>query len=203
MPKALVNRKWRLVTRFGALAFNGFNKRSLFSANISPRAYEDAEIEIQIRTKDVLAQKPIFITSIDLVLAGVFRMLVLVSDVENAFVRAGNETANDHPFDEQMRQVLHDEAILDRSRLALIGVADYVLFIVGTIADYLPFVSGGESGSAHTAQAARFQLRDDPGEVSGLNQAIQNAILRSADVRIGMELLAQPFRTCVRQRFAA
>src|SRR5438477_143828 len=80
----------------------------------------------------------------------------LVSDVENAFVRAGNETANDHPFDEQMRQVLHDEAILDRSRLALIGVADYVLFIVGTIADYLPFVSGGESGSAHTAQAARF-----------------------------------------------
>src|SRR5690348_13218244 len=101
-----------------------------------------------------------------------------------------------------MGNVLHDEAILDGARLALIGVADHILFIVDTVANYLPFVPCRKSSASHAAQTTRLELRDDSGEVAGLNQAVEDAIFRSANVGIGMQLLAQALGTRVGQRLA-
>ena len=82
-------------------------------------------------------------------------MLVLMPDIENAFLGSGDQPANDHSLNEQMWEVLHDEAIFDCSWFAFIGVADYVLFVIRTVANYLPLVPSWETGASHTAQSAR------------------------------------------------
>ena len=95
-----------------------------------------------------------------------------MTNIENALLCAGDQSANDHSLDEQMGQVLHDEAIFDRAWLALVGVADYILFFVGAVANYVPFISGRKSGATHTAQPAHLELRNHPGEVAGLNEDV-------------------------------
>src|SRR5215470_10996178 len=99
-------------------------------------------------------------------------MLVLVADVENALLCSGDQTANDHSLDQQVRQMLHDEAIFDRARLALIGVADHVLLVVSAVANDLPLVAGRKSRASHSSQATGLQLRDHTSEISSLNQTV-------------------------------
>ena len=65
--------------------------------------------------------------------------------------------ADDHAFDHQVRQILQDEAIFDRARLALVGVADDVLFWPRLAPHERPFQFRRKSGAAHPAQVAGLQ----------------------------------------------
>src|SRR5207249_593243 len=49
--------------------------------------------------------------------------MIFVADIEDAALSAGNQAGDDHAFDEKMRQIGHDEAVLDGAGLAFIGVA--------------------------------------------------------------------------------
>ena len=60
-----------------------------------------------------------------------------------------------------MRPELHHVAILDRPRLALVGVDDDVAR-AGLARDGLPLQAGREAGAAVAGEAGRLQLLDDP-----------------------------------------
>ena len=87
--------------------------------------------------------------------------------------RAGDDARDDHPFDDQMRRVAHDVAVLDRARLALVGVADDVLLAAGRVADRLPLHAGRKAGAAQAAQSARLERRDDAVAIARRNQALR------------------------------
>ena len=77
--------KGRLVARFGAFAFDGFEQRAFFAADVTAGADEDLQVEGQTRCPECAAREaPFAITAIDLFLQDFLGLLVLVPDVENA-----------------------------------------------------------------------------------------------------------------------
>src|SRR5579872_6527828 len=99
--------------------------------------------------------------------------------------------------------MLHDEAIFDGSGLAFIGITDHVLLVSGTVAYRLPLCAAGEAGAAHAAQSTRLELRNHTREVARLHQSAKHAVLLDTLIRVRLKLLAEAFRTRVRQRFTA
>src|SRR5436190_9554155 len=57
LPEALQRRKRRLVARLGALAFDGFEERALFAADVIAGTDEHFQIESQIRAENPLAEE--------------------------------------------------------------------------------------------------------------------------------------------------
>ena len=65
--------------------------------------------------------------AVDRVLQARGRERILAADVDEALVAAGRERGDRHRFDDRERIVLHQDAILERARLRLVGVADQVV----------------------------------------------------------------------------
>ena len=69
-----------------------------------------------------------------------------------------------------------DEAILDRAGLALVGVADDVLFGAGLLAHDFPFRFGGKSRAAQASKARSFQQLEGGIPVARLHQSPDDAV---------------------------
>src|SRR6266851_3434957 len=111
--------------------------------------------------------------------------MVLVADIEDAALRAGDQAGDDHALDEEMRQIGHDEAVLDGAGLAFIGVANNVFHGIGLLADEIPLHAGGKSGAAHAFQFGGFELREYVVPGLGLNEFANDAILFAFAIGIG------------------
>ena len=85
--------KRRLVARLGALAFDSFDKRGFFAANVSAGTDENGEVERNIGAEDFFAQQSLLIAAHQLAAQDVLLLLILVADVEvsalGADVQAG------------------------------------------------------------------------------------------------------------------
>ena len=77
--------------------------------------------------------------------------VIFVADIEDASLGAGDETGEDHAFDDEMREVGEDEAVLDGAGLAFVGVADDVFHGIGLLANQVPLHAGGKARAAHAA----------------------------------------------------
>ena len=106
-------------------------------------------------------------------------------DVKNSAAGARDQPGHDHALDHQVRDVFHDEAILDGAGFALIGVADNVFLFARSIAHDLPLAAGRETGAAHAAQPAGFQGGDDAAPIRVLDKLPDHRILGIAAIRIG------------------
>ncbi len=84
-----------------------------------------------------------------------------------------------------IRQIGHDEAVLDGAGLAFISVADNIFDGIGLFAHEIPLHAGGKSGPAHAFQFGRFKLREDVIPCFGLNELADDAILFAVSVGIG------------------
>jgi len=56
-----------------------------------------------------------------------------------------------HPFDDRERIALHEDAVLERSRLGFVRVADEVVRLYRSLRDRVP-LAAGEEGCAATAE---------------------------------------------------
>ena len=79
-----------------------------------------------------------------------FLKMIFVANVNNAALCAGDDAGDEHAFDDEMRQMRHDEAVLDCPGLAFIGVADDVFRRARMVAEALPLGAGGEPRAAAT-----------------------------------------------------
>ena len=96
-------------------------------------------------------------------------------------MRAAGDQAS---FDEQMRIVPHDLAILAGARLGLVGVDDEIArAAVGLLGHERPFHAGRESGAAAAALAGRLHFVDDG--VAALVQDRLGAVPGAARARAG------------------
>src|SRR5438552_2254937 len=66
-----------------------------------------------------------------------------------------------HSLDHHVRIALHQDAILERPRLALVCVAQEVCWFDCVARDETPLHSGRESGASPAAQSTRLHLFDD------------------------------------------
>src|SRR5689334_10202115 len=151
MPQSLEYREGRLVARLGTLAFDGLDQSGFLSANVSTRTHEDAQIELPARTKNVVPKQLVFVAVVDFPVARLPGVFVFMANVEDSGSGASRKSGDNHAFNEKMRKMLHDEAILYRSRFTFIRVADDILLISWAVADRLPLSADRKPCPAHAS----------------------------------------------------
>ena len=57
LPQTDLAREWRLVARFGAMAFDGLEKRALFPADVATGAHKNFEIKVELAGENSLSQQ--------------------------------------------------------------------------------------------------------------------------------------------------
>ena len=100
------------------------------------------------------------------------------------------QPADDHRLDHEVGDVAQDLAVLERPRLALVGVADDVLLRVGPllVGHLLPLAVRVLARPAHARQPRRLDLLQYPVVVAGIEQPFEVAVvLRLARVRVDAE----------------
>ena len=98
---------------------------------------------------------------------GGLEMLALADEfaahIDVAHVAGHGSTGDQAAFDQQMRIMAHDLAVLAGAGFGLVGIDDE---IVGALANHLghegPFEAGGEAGAAAAAQADRLDFVHQP-----------------------------------------
>src|SRR2546423_13049059 len=66
-----------------------------------------------------------------------------------------------HPFDHHVRIALHQNAVLESTRLAFVSIAQQVRWLAGVSRHETPLHSGRESSAAAAPQPACLDLFDD------------------------------------------
>src|SRR6266850_1227854 len=194
LPETSLHWKRRLVARLRAMTLNRLHQRGFFAANVAARADKNFEIEIKLAPEDLFSEEARATAAANLFAKDFFLEMILVPNVENAELRAGNNAGDEHALDEEMRQMRHDEAVFDRAGLAFIGVADDILDGVAFLADEIPLHARGESGAAHAAKFRSFKLSEDIVEGAGLHELANDAVFFVIAVRIGFAFHARRLR---------
>ena len=98
---------------------------------------------------------------------------------------ARDESGGSHAFNHQMCKMRHDEAVLDGSGLAFIGVADDIFFGDRLLSNEVPLHRSWEARSTHAAQFGLFQFRENAIPVLAGDELTKNAIFFSSGIGIG------------------
>src|SRR5262252_9120260 len=152
--------KRRLVARLGALAFKRLEERGLFAGLIGtgPAVHED--IAVEPGAEDVPAEEPARVGLVDRSLENLLGVQEFTPYIDVGDFRADGVAADGAALDEQVRIPLDEQVILERARLALVGVAGDVArgdFLV----DELPLHARREARAAASAEAGRLDHLDD------------------------------------------
>ena len=87
---------------------------------------------------------PLRVRLFELLLEHVLHVKELAADVDVGDLRADRVARNQAALEEQMRVALHQQVILERAGLALVGVADDVFRLRRVLDDELPLHAGRE-----------------------------------------------------------
>ena len=153
-------RKRRLVARLRALAFERFEQRRLFARFVRARAAMDEDVAVEARSENVLAEESARVGLVDRVLEHVLHVEELAADVDVGHLRADGVAGDRAALDQQVRIALHQQVVLERPRLAFVGVAGDVFRVRRLLVDELPFHAGRKPGAAAAAQARRLHDLD-------------------------------------------
>ena len=153
-------RERRLVARLRALAFERLEQRRLLARLVGAGAAVHVDVAVEAGPEDVLAEDPAARRPRRSRARGRLHVEELAADVDVGDLRADRVAADRAPFDQQVRIALHQQMVLERARLALVGVADDVARL-GLLVDELPLHAGREAGAAAAAQAGRLDQLDD------------------------------------------
>ena len=161
--KADIGRERRLQPRLALLAFEAFEQRGFFAADIGAGAVRHVEVE-RPAVDVVLADQFGLIGLIDRGLQMLAFADELAADIDVAGMRAHREACDQAALDQEMRIVPHDLPVLAGAGLGLVGIDDEIARspVLRFLRHEGPFHPGRESGTAAAAQARRLHLVDDP-----------------------------------------
>ena len=147
-------RQRRLGAHNAALAFQAFQQRGFFAANIGSGPQAHFQMEGMLAAQHRRADHALCLGDADRALQGAESVRVFGAQIDVTARGPHRDAGNRHALDEGERVALHQHAVGKRAAIALIGVADDVFARPGRVVHGLPFDPGGESRAAATAQAA-------------------------------------------------
>ena len=157
-----IGREWRLHTRLALLAFKAFEQGRFLAADIGAGTVMDVNVKVPAIVI-VLADQLGLVGLLDRELHGMAFGNIFPAQVDIAFVGAHRAACDHAAFDEEMRVVPHDFAVLARARLGLVAIHDQVMRTFTHLLRHEgPFQAGRESRAATAAQAAGLDLVADP-----------------------------------------
>jgi hypothetical protein len=170
----------RAIARQAALAFDAFDHRALFTADVSAGAAAQLD---EARGSDAGSLERRDLAPQDLEYAR-----VLVTHIEVDALRLDAKSRDQRAFERAVRVALEEPAVLERAGLALVAV-DRHQARAGVRPDELPFLAGREACAAKAAQTRRLQLVDDRfgGQLARAHPLVERvaallAVLRERDV---------------------
>jgi hypothetical protein len=99
-------------------------------------------------------------------------------------VRVDRETGNDRPLDEPVGIEIHDAAVFEGPRLALVGVDDEVDLVALLLVEEAPLHAGGESRAATAANVRLLDLFAELGRFAG-RQGSPGRLVRARTFGVG------------------
>ena len=145
----------RPVARVALLALDRGDQRRSLATDIRTGAAIDDEVAGEVGAHDVLAQKPGGIGLVDRALQAVIRQIELAADVDERMAHLQREGRDQHRLDQLVRRVLENPAILERARLAFVGVGAQVVRLGVAQLDHRPFATDRKCGAAVAEDAGR------------------------------------------------
>ena len=160
--KPNVGGKRRLQPRLAFLAFEAFQQRGFLAADVGPGAVVDVEVEIPAMDV-VLADQLGVVGLVDCGLQALALADEFAAHVDVAGMRAHGAAGDQATFDQEMRIVPHDLAVLAGAGLGLVSVDHEIArpAIFQFFRHKRPFKAGRKSCAATAAQARRLDFIDD------------------------------------------
>ena len=158
--EADVRRKRRLQTRLALLAFKAFEHRGFFAADVGTGTVMHDEIKIPA-VDVVLADELRIIRFVDGALQRLALADVFAAHVNIARVHPHREGREQRSFDEQMRIVAQNFAILAGTGLRLVGIDDEIARPRIGLRHERPLETRRKPGAAAAAQSRFLDLVDD------------------------------------------
>src|SRR5712671_3790498 len=136
--EALDRRKGGLQARPSALPLQRLDHARLLAADVGAGAHVHRDLAVEAGTQDVPPDQSggarlLDGAAQDLGLGG-----ELAADVDVGAARPDRVRADQRPLEELMRILLADQPVLERARLALVGVHAHVFLLVGRLGDEAP-----------------------------------------------------------------
>ena len=151
-------RERRLIPRLAGLALERLDERHLLAADVRARAGVNVNLAVEAAAEDVLADEALRAGLFDGALDVLDALEQLTANVDVADLGLDRVAGDQAALDERVRVALHDEAVLERARLALVCVDAQVDGLVGVLGQEAPLDARGEARAAAAAQVGRFDL---------------------------------------------
>ena len=143
-----------------ALALEAFDQPRLLATNVGRGAAVEENVQRKAGALNVLAEVAFGVAFVHCLLHSLPRERVLVTHVKVGRRRPRGKAAHHQALQDLMGILLHEDAIVERARLALVGIETEVDRPWMILGEKRPLQSRGEAGAAAAAQGARFHLVD-------------------------------------------
>ena len=170
------------------LALERLDERRLFAADVGARTAMHIDVEVEAAPLDVLAEQAGRVELGDGRLHALRRKHQLAAHVDVGCLEAERVAGDDAALHEAMGVALHDEAVLEGARLALVGIHHEVLGHIGPLGQEGPLRTHGEAGAAATAEVRLDELRHHGAALhpEDLLQALESTMLLVDRQRVGL-----------------
>ncbi len=157
-------RERRLDSRLRALPFQRLEQRRFLARFVRARSAVHVDLAVEIGAQDAAAGIAGGVGFLDGALENMLHVHELAPDVDVGDLGADRVAADEASFEQQVRIALHQHMILERARLALVGIAGEIFRLRRVLQHELPLHAGGK---ARTAAAA------EPGLLHGVDHLIR------------------------------
>ena len=145
----------------GAFALEGFQKAGFLAANVGAGTLVHIDVEVEAGAEDVFSEKTFGAGFLDGVPNDLGRFGKFAADVDVGEVDIRGEGGDGEAFDELVRVLVEDVAVLECAGLGFVAVDDDVVVLAIVVFDEAPLGTGGEARSATAAQVGGFDHVDD------------------------------------------
>ena len=141
-------RKRRLDPRPGPFAFQAFDQPGFLAADVSGGSAMKIDVEREFLAQDVLAQQVVGIELVDGRLQPIVGQRVFVAEIDVGGLGPRGVATDDDPLEHLVGIVLHQNAVVERAGLALVGIDAHVDRAGMILGQEEPFQPGRKAGPA-------------------------------------------------------
>ena len=115
-------------------------------------------VEVEPAAQDVLAQEAARISLLNSPVHDFDQVSILAANVDVALLGGDRQAGNQHPFNDAVRVVLHQQAVFAGARFAFVGVANHILQLGRLARHEAPLHPRREARAAPAAQSRFLHL---------------------------------------------
>ena len=148
----------RLDARIRTLAFQRFNEAGLFAADVGACAAMNVNLDVLAAAENVLAEEILRTRLVESTVQDARAFREFTADIDVGQLHVVREAGDDHALDELMRILVDDLAVLERTRLGFVRVADEINRLAAAAIDEAPLESARETRAAATTQTGELHV---------------------------------------------